>query len=92
MNNEFRCTYKGDIEKVEKKLGFLFPISIIENLEDELINLFHELHKYPELSNEEFKTTEKIKKLYCANMTIGTEHNLWYTTIDSIGRKEEKRG
>lgn len=25
MNNEFRCTYKGDIEKVEKKLGFLFP-------------------------------------------------------------------
>ena len=38
-------------------------LSIIENLEDELINLFHELHKYPELSNEEFKTTERIKKL-----------------------------
>lgn len=38
-------------------------LSIIENLEEELINLFHDFHKHPELPNEEFKTTEKIKKL-----------------------------
>lgn len=43
---------------INKKL-----LSIIENLEGELIDLFHEFHKYPELSNEEFQTTEKIKKL-----------------------------
>ena len=38
-------------------------LSIIENLEEELINLFRDFHKHPELSNEEFQTTEKIKKL-----------------------------
>ena len=43
---------------INKKL-----ISIIENLEEELIKLFHEFHRHPELSNEEFQTTEKIKKL-----------------------------
>ena len=43
---------------INKKL-----LSIIENLEEELIQLFHEFHRHPELSNEEFQTTEKIKKL-----------------------------
>ena len=38
-------------------------LDIIENLEDELINVYKKLHEYPELSNEEFKTTEMIKKL-----------------------------
>ena len=38
-------------------------LSIIENFEEELISLFHDFHKHPELSNEEFQTTEKIKKL-----------------------------
>lgn len=38
-------------------------ISIIENLEEELIKLFHDFHKHPELSNEEFQTTAKIRKL-----------------------------
>ena len=32
---------------INKKL-----LSIIENLEGELIDLFHEFHKNPELSNE----------------------------------------
>ncbi|WP_294155953.1 amidohydrolase [uncultured Clostridium sp.] len=44
---------------INKKL-----LSIIENLEGELIDLFHEFHKYPELSNEEFQTTEKIKRIF----------------------------
>lgn len=38
-------------------------LSIIENLEEELITLFHEFHKHPELSNEEFNTTKKIREL-----------------------------
>lgn len=38
-------------------------LSIIENLEGELINLFHDFHKHPELPNEEFQTTAKIRKL-----------------------------
>lgn len=36
---------------------------ITSNLEDELIKVFKYLHKNPELSNEEFKTTDYIKKL-----------------------------
>lgn len=48
---------EGEI-MINKKL-----LSIIENLEEELIQLFHEFHRHPELSNEEFQTTEKIKKL-----------------------------
>lgn len=38
-------------------------LTILENLEEELIGLFHEFHRYPELSNEEFETTKKIKEL-----------------------------
>ncbi|MDO5516624.1 MAG: amidohydrolase [Clostridium sp.] len=38
-------------------------LDIIENLEDELIKVYRKLHEYPELSNEEFKTTDMIKKL-----------------------------
>lgn len=38
-------------------------LDIIENLEDELKKVYRELHEYPELSNEEFKTTDMIKKL-----------------------------
>ncbi len=34
-----------------------------DNLEEELINLYHILHQNPELSNEEFETTDMIKKL-----------------------------
>jgi amidohydrolase len=37
--------------------------SIIENLNDELINVFHKLHENPELPNQEFETTKLIKKL-----------------------------
>lgn len=37
--------------------------SIIENLNDELINLFHKLHENPELPNQEFETTKLIKRL-----------------------------
>ena len=37
--------------------------SIIENLNDELIRMFHKLHENPELPNEEFETTKLIKKL-----------------------------
>ena len=33
------------------------------NLEKELINIYKELHQYPELSHEEVETTKKIKKL-----------------------------
>lgn len=43
---------------INKKL-----LLILENLETELIQLFHEFHKHPELSNEEFQTTRKIKEL-----------------------------
>lgn len=43
---------------VDKKL-----FTIIENLEKELIDLFHRFHRNPELSNEEFETTKEIKKL-----------------------------
>ncbi|KQB78185.1 hydrolase [Clostridium butyricum] len=38
-------------------------LTILENLEEELIGLFHEFHRHPELSNEEFETTKKIKEL-----------------------------
>ena len=38
-------------------------LTILENLEEELIGLFHEFHRDPELSNEEFETTKKIKEL-----------------------------
>lgn len=38
-------------------------LDIIENLEDKLIEVYRKLHEYPELSNEEFKTTNMIKKL-----------------------------
>lgn len=38
-------------------------IEIIENLDSELINLYHDLHEKPELPHEEFKTTALIKKL-----------------------------
>lgn len=38
-------------------------LSIIENLNDELIRVYRELHKNPELPNEEFETTKLIKKL-----------------------------
>lgn len=38
-------------------------IEIIENLDNELINLYHTLHERPELPHEEFKTTALIKKL-----------------------------
>lgn len=38
-------------------------LTILENLEEKLIGLFHEFHRYPELSNEEFETTKKIKEL-----------------------------
>ncbi|MBS5984244.1 MAG: amidohydrolase [Clostridium butyricum] len=38
-------------------------LTILENLKEELIGLFHEFHRYPELSNEEFETTKKIKEL-----------------------------
>lgn len=38
-------------------------LSIIENLNDKLISLYHKLHENPELSNEEYKTTKLIKDL-----------------------------
>ena len=38
-------------------------LTILENLEEELLGLFHEFHRHPELSNEEFETTKKIKEL-----------------------------
>ena len=38
-------------------------IEIIENLDSELISLYHTLHERPELPHEEFKTTALIKKL-----------------------------
>lgn len=38
-------------------------LSIIENLNDELVRVYRELHENPELPNEEFKTTNLIKKL-----------------------------
>lgn len=38
-------------------------IEIIENLDRELISLYHTLHERPELPHEEFKTTALIKKL-----------------------------
>lgn len=37
--------------------------SIIENLNEELIKVFHKLHENPELPNQEFETTKLIKKL-----------------------------
>lgn len=36
-------------------------LSIIENLNDELIEVYRKLHENPELSNEEYKTTQLIK-------------------------------
>jgi len=38
-------------------------LNIIDNLEENLIGIYRELHQYPELSNEEYKTTKMIKKL-----------------------------
>ncbi|MDG5852688.1 amidohydrolase [Clostridium beijerinckii] len=38
-------------------------LSIIENLNDELIEVYRKLHENPELSNEEYKTTQRIKDL-----------------------------
>ncbi|EKQ50362.1 MULTISPECIES: amidohydrolase [unclassified Clostridium] len=38
-------------------------LSIIENLNDELVRIYHKLHEHPELPNEEFETTKLIKKL-----------------------------
>ncbi len=38
-------------------------LSVIENLNDELICTFKKLHENPELPNEEFETTKLIKKL-----------------------------
>ena len=38
-------------------------IEIIEDLDNKLIDLFHELHEKPELPHEEVKTTNLIKKL-----------------------------
>jgi len=38
-------------------------LSIIENLNDELISVYRKLHENPELPNEEFETTKLIKKL-----------------------------
>lgn len=37
--------------------------SIIENLNDELIGVYRQLHENPELPNQEFETTKLIKKL-----------------------------
>ncbi|MTT30842.1 amidohydrolase [Terrilactibacillus sp. BCM23-1] len=46
-------------------------IKIIENLEEELISVRHDLHSEPELSNEEFETTKKIRNwLNKANIRI----------------------
>jgi amidohydrolase len=38
-------------------------LSVIENLNDELIGIYRRLHENPELPNEEFDTTQLIKKL-----------------------------
>ncbi|NRT78825.1 amidohydrolase [Clostridium beijerinckii] len=38
-------------------------LSIIENLNDELIEVYRKLHENPELSNEEYKATQLIKDL-----------------------------
>lgn len=38
-------------------------LSVIENLNDELIGFYRKLHENPELSNEEFETTKLIKDL-----------------------------
>jgi len=38
-------------------------LSIIENLNDELIGTYRKLHENPELPNEEFETTKSIMKL-----------------------------
>jgi len=38
-------------------------LSIIENLEEELIKARHNFHRNPELSNEEFITTQTLRKL-----------------------------
>lgn len=38
-------------------------LKIINNLEEELIGVRHNFHKYPELSNEEFETTKTLRKL-----------------------------
>ncbi|WP_026885178.1 amidohydrolase [Clostridium beijerinckii] len=38
-------------------------LSIIENLDDELIGVYRRLHENPELSNKEYKTTQLIKDL-----------------------------
>ena len=38
-------------------------LSVIENLNDELIGTYRKLHENPELPNEEFETTKLIKKL-----------------------------
>ena len=38
-------------------------LDIVENLEEKLISVYRKLHEYPELSNEEFKTTNLIKRM-----------------------------
>ena len=38
-------------------------LSTLENLNDELISLYHKLHENPESSNEEFQTTKFIRDL-----------------------------
>ena len=38
-------------------------LSVIENLNDELIGTYRKLHENPELPNEEFETTKLIEKL-----------------------------
>jgi amidohydrolase len=38
-------------------------LEVISKLKEELIEVRHEFHKHPELSNEEIKTTETLRKL-----------------------------
>jgi amidohydrolase len=38
-------------------------LEVISNLKEELIDIRHEFHKHPELSNEEIKTTQTLRKL-----------------------------
>jgi amidohydrolase len=38
-------------------------LEVISKLKEELIGVRHEFHKHPELSNEEIKTTETLRKL-----------------------------
>ncbi|MBW6410185.1 amidohydrolase [Clostridium weizhouense] len=38
-------------------------LSIVENLNNELIEVYHKLHQNPELPNQEFETTNNLRKL-----------------------------